>query len=273
MKSISVTDFNLTATLTSGQLFRYKQHEDGFIISHGDKIFFVSKRGNRLFYDGVKEKFLTYFFRLDEDHKAILLDINKDIFVNEAINNYRGLRLIRQDPWECLVGFVCSSAANIPKIRMNVNLLCKQFGKPISYMDNLYFSFPGPGELTDHEKIRLAKTGFRSRYLHAINNLVDASYLDTLQQMDYKQARATLMSLPGIGEKVADCILLFSLGCDKAFPVDTWVHKAMTQLYFPGKHVTPVSIQSFAQDYFGQCAGYAQQYLFHWMRNRKTNGI
>lgn len=267
MASVRTRDFDLAKTLDSGQVFRYYKHGDGFVVAHRDKVFFVRQDGDILHYQGVNESFITHFFRLDEHHEKILDAINKDIFVNEAIKNHRGLRILRQDPWECLVSFVCSSASNIPKIRMNVDHLCRHFGAATSFKGDVFFTFPSPGDLIDHDKIRSSKTGFRSMYLHKINSLVDGDYFRNLKNMSHDEARKALIKLPGVGVKVADCVLLFSLGFDAAFPIDTWVQKVMQDLYFPHKRVSAQEMQEFAIDYFGRHAGYAQQYLFHWRRN------
>lgn len=271
MPSIRVKDFNLQATVESGQLFRYERRGDGYIILHRDDVFFVRQDGDALHYRGIGESAFSHFFRLDEDHCAVLDEINKDVFVNESIRSFRGLRLMRQDPWECLVGFVCSSASNIPKIRMNLRNISASFGRPISFGDDVYFSFPRPGELSDLERLRGVKAGFRADYLHKINRMVTDDSLAALRDMPYEAAKSALTSLPGIGDKVASCILLFSLGFDEAFPVDTWVTKIVQDLYFGGKRVPMGVMQGFGKDHFGAKAGYAQQYLFHWIRNRDAS--
>ncbi len=266
MPSLKVDLFNLAATIESGQLFRFEKRASQFIISHGDEVFCVSQEGDRLRYSGIDQTKLSDFLRLDEDHIAVQKDINKDIWLNEAIQKYSGLRLARQDPWECLIGFVCSSASNIPKIRMNLENISRHFGTPRSFGGDVRFTFPKPGKIDDLDLIRKSKAGFRADYIHKINQVVDRGFLDGLRDLPYDEAKKELTSLPGVGSKVADCVLLFSLGFDEAFPIDTWVQRIMGEFYLP-KGTSHDRMQVFARDYFGPRAGYAQQYLFHWRRN------
>jgi len=263
---IRTTDFSLQPTLESGQLFRYQQQGDWSYIFHRDQLFKVKQEQNKLFVHGTSRKFATRFFSLDHNIAAIKQSINKDPHINAALIHSPGLRIMKQDPWECMVSFICSSCASIPKIRLNVNLLSQKFGQPIELDEIQGYTFPAPGSLTSLQKIKNAKTGYRSKYLFALNSKNE----DELQKVSthpYAQALQQLTSYAGIGEKVADCILLFSHGFFEAFPVDTWIKKCMQSIYFDHQSLPLKTIKSFGQEYFGPYAGYAQQYLFYWRRS------
>ena len=256
MGTIIVEDFDLGHTLESGQVFRFSKDSEYYFVLVGGKKFNIKQVGSKLAFNGVDRKFVNSFFRLNEDYKLILKSINKDEHLDNAIKEYYGLRLMKQDPWENIVSFICSSCANIPKIRINLNLLSEFFGEKLS---NGY-SFPVIGSLTDLEKLKEAKSGYRAKYLFEANKLVTQSFIEEVKSLDYQSAKEKIKSIPGIGDKVADCILLFSFGFDQAFPVDTWVQKALVEKY--GQKGNMKSLQNFGQEYFGKYAGWAQQYLF-----------
>ncbi len=227
-----------------------------------DRIFRVCQSADQLEFQGADREFLTSFFALDEPYPHILAEINKDSFIDEAIRKYRGMRIVRQDAWECLISFLCSSAANIPKIKINIETLSQFFGKRIRAFGFEGFAFPNPGKLDDYEKIVQAKTGFRAKYIKAVNDLVDEALLTSLKKMPYLEAKRALKSLPGVGDKIADCVLLFSLNFTEAFPVDTWIKKILRKWYFNNEDVPEQQLQDFGIRYFGKYAGYAQQFLY-----------
>jgi len=232
---ISVRDFRLKDTLLSGQLFRYHLKKDGTaVVFHRDAAFSLRQDGDNLHFNGARRAFVTRFLGLDHELAPILSEVNKDEHLNEAIRSYHGLRIMRQDPWECLIDFVCSSCASIPKITLNLNELSRKFGERIEHEGVKGHTFPLPGSLTSLAKIKAAKTGFRSRFLLGLNTL-DENELKGISKLPYSEAKAWLMQHDGIGEKVADCILLFSHGFYEAFPVDTWIQKGISELYFGGK--------------------------------------
>ena len=258
-----VKDFSVEKTIDSGQFFRYSKEENWWYVHHNNQFFRIKQEDtNKITFEGTPKHFVTNFFNLNENMKKINKAINKDDTINKAIQENKGLRILQQDPWECMIGFVCSSASNIPKIKMNMHLLSQQFGEQEEKFGKTIFHFPPIRSLTDYQKIWNAKTGFRAKYVHAVNNLVDYSFFNKLKALSYDDCIFELQELQGIGPKVADCIALFSFGKTQAFPVDTWMRKIMTQHYFNGKKVSEKKIQTFAQDYFGRYAGYAQQYLF-----------
>jgi len=274
MQKIQIKDFNLQHTLESAQLFRILKKNNGYYITARDKLFFVQQQEDQLLYDGVDEQFMIDYFALDEDHAQLVLAISVDEKIKTAIKQYYGMRILRQDPWETTVNFICSAAANVPKITMNVNLLAERFGKKITLHDVTSYTFPEPGTMQDLAIIKDCKTGFRAEYLFAANTMLTDQKLAHLRNLCYSDAKRELIKNAGIGSKVADCILLFGYGFKEAFPVDTWIAKVMKELYFTKKRkVNNQQILAFGQKYFKAHPGYTQMYLFHWIRMRdKNNG-
>jgi N-glycosylase/DNA lyase len=193
-----------------------------------------------------------------------------------AVAACRGLRLLGQDPWECLASFILSSTKQIVQIRQIVTLLCERYGEPVAVTPGCppTFAFPCPARLAraTEAELRACKMGFRAPYLLETARSVASGQFDLtrLQALPIETARTELMHLPGVGRKIADCVLLFACGFQSAFPVDVWVMKALRQLYFPRRRVSPQRLHRFAATHFGPRAGYAQQYLFHYMRTKAT---
>ena len=219
---------------------------------------------------------LTDYLQADVDWSGVVRTFPDDEPMRAAVAACRGLRLLRQDPWECLASFILSSTKQIVQIRQIVSLLCERYGEPLAVAPAYpsAFAFPCPARLarTTEAELRACKMGFRAPYLLATARLVANGQFDLarLQSMPIEIARAELMQLPGVGRKIADCILLFAYGFQSAFPVDVWVLKALRQLYFPHRRVTPQRLHRFAAAHFGPRAGYAQQYLFHYMRTKTS---
>lgn len=258
--------FDLVSTVESGQIFRWKKEGNGYRIGHRDNIFYVEQNGNTLEVSGASPEFVTHFFGLDVNYLKIRKELAKDKQLAKAIAAYPGIHIIRQDPWECTVGFICSAFSNIKKIQLNMNQIVDKFG-----VDG---RFPNPGAINNHERIKNCSTGYRSKYIFALNNKVDSAYFEDIKKLSYADAKSSLMELPGIGDKVADCIALFSLDKTEAFPVDVWVQRVMGELYFGGRKPKEKEVRAFAQKKWGKLAGYAQQYLFHWRRmdgSRRNN--
>jgi N-glycosylase/DNA lyase len=180
-----------------------------------------------------------------------------------------GISLLVQDPWEILISFIVSQNNNIPKIRRSIEGLARALGEPLGHG---VFAFPDAGRLAgaSMRTLRACALGYRAPYVRAAARLVAAGHLDlaALAGMDCDAARETLLRVPGIGEKVGDCVLLFGLGHRTAFPVDVWVRRAVERLYFRGRPRTLRDIQAFARERFGPLAGYAQQHLFVYARAR-----
>jgi len=254
---IGVDKFNLAHTLDSGQFFRYEKAGEWYTCQERDKAFKIRQLGNTLEFEGTDKEHIKRLFGLNQDYDNIIKELSKDKTLLPATKKYLGLRVMERDPWETLVSFQCSIFSNIKKIKLNMNCIVREFG---------HGRFPNPGEINDLQKIKKCATGFRAKYIFAANSMVNDAYFEKLKKKKYEDAKIALMELPGIGEKVADCICLFSLGKMEAFPVDVWIQRIMTKMY--GKNKIK-EIREFAKDRWGNLAGYAQQFLYHYGRMHK----
>ncbi len=268
MAKLKVNDFNLAYTLECGQIFRINKVGDWHFVNSRDKLIKLRQKGDTLEYYGATKPFITKFLSLDVPLKKICDEVNKDEFMSNAIKAYKGMRLIRQDPWECLISFIFSAASNIPRIKSCMDGVACQFGKQVAFDEFSSYTFPKCGEINDMDKLNLVKPGFRGKYVYEADKRVNEKHLNSLRNLPYEEAKKALKEIKGVADKVADCVLLFSLDFMEAFPVDTWIKKIMQELYFDNKEVSNKEIRKFADSYFGQYAGYAQQYLFMYARNR-----
>jgi len=266
MGVVSCPGFNLAHTLDSGQLFRYVQDGEWYAIVTRDKVFRVRQERDKLVVEGASERFVKRFFGLDADYSAIKRTLVKDPVLAHAIRKYPGLRVLNQDPWECTVGFLCSQFSNIKKIKGNMECIARHFGRKAVFRGKTVFAFPAPGEINDAAKLKACAVGFRAKYILGVNARVSDAWFAKLRTLPYEQAKEKLMELPGIGEKVADCILLFSLGFTEAFPVDVWMERALKETYLKGKKLPLSKMGGWGRERWGKLAGYAQQWLYHWRR-------
>jgi N-glycosylase/DNA lyase len=286
---LPVRDYDLAATLDSGQVFRWQNQGDSWHGVVGDHFVRLTQTGNGIHAETAVPvenwNFLRDFLQTDIDLGAILKTFPDDEPMRAAVASCQGLRLLRQDPWECLASFILSSTKQIVQIRQIVALLCQRYGESrigcsvelVARPDSatgrtLQFSFPTPQRLAaaTETELRECKMGFRApSLLAAARAIADGKFnLEHLRTLDYATARAELIKLRGVGGKIADCVLLFGYGFDSAFPVDVWIERALQELYFPRRHASAKRLLKFAATHFGPHAGYAQQYLFHYMRTR-----
>jgi N-glycosylase/DNA lyase len=274
MQSFYVKDFNLQKTLESGQIFHYKKVEgDAYLVATGKKALFVKQKEEKLYFSGASKEEIKNIFGLNDDLNKIYKEITKDgkdkILVN-AVKKFFGTRIMQQDPFECLISYILSINSNIPRIKKNVEDLCKKYGKEVkinSYSINLFPSFERLKNvsLEEFEKLRF---GFRAKFIKQTISLLPKIDLYSLQNKNFEEAKKELMSLPGVGEKVAECVLLYSFKKLEAFPVDIWMKRIMSKYYLK-KEATIKEIKEFARNYFGKYAGYAQLYLFLYARKMK----
>jgi N-glycosylase/DNA lyase len=217
-------------------------------------------------------QWLTDYLQIEVDLDSVLASLPDDEPMRAAVRACHGLRLLRQDPWECLASFILSSTKQIVQIRQIIARLCECFGEPIPAAPGSppAFAFPTAARLADctEAELRACKMGFRAPHLLSAARRVAAGELalEPLARLSLEEAREKLLHLPGVGGKIANCVLLFSCGFPAAFPVDVWVMKALRQLYFPRRRPTPRRLRAWIPAHFGPNAGYAQQYLFHYMR-------
>ena len=280
---------NVEHSLRCGQLFRWEKIGNYWFGVVREQVIKIRQYNALLrfqvFPRGVNTEFLQRYFRLDDNMPCILSHIKKDEVVEKAINLLYGLRITRQEPWECLISYICATYKNIPAIRKIIQNLSEKFGKQIKFENRCFYTFPKPNDLAKASLNELKKCGlgFRADYVLETAKLVENGDFDfeVLRKLDYDKARSELLSLPGVGNKVADCILLFSLDKLEAFPIDVWIKRILLEFYssfFDPEFLEKVStktsltpneyqkLSNFARKYFGPYAGYAQEYLFHWKR-------
>ncbi len=282
MKVIKAQDFNLKATLESGQIFRYhydsNNSSDGFYyIVAGDSIIKIRQAGSRIEYScGSKGFDVKKFLGLNHSYSKIIKSISRDEKITAAVNKHYGLRILEQQPWECTASFICSAFSNIPRIKQCIEKVSAAFGSRIEFDGIKTFSFPQPQQISDYSRLKKCGLGYRAKYFFETAKIFakdrDSYSSQQLQKLRYEEAKEKLMELPGVGSKVADCILLFAYGFYGAFPVDVWIHRAMMDSYgselrkmaATGKRKMSESVVAgFARGYFGEYAGYAQQFLYH----------
>lgn len=270
----------LDHTLGCGQAFRWRTEGGWHRGTVGEVALKVRRVGEGLEYfssPAVEPCFVSSYFRLDDDLDAILCEIDRHRHMSEAIRRYRGLRLLRQEPWECLVSYVASIVSNIPKISRCIENLSEKYGKRLELNGWVTYSFPTPQALARAGTRGLmdCELGFRARYLSALAKEVAGGRIDlqALRKAPYGDARRALMELRGVGEKVADCVSLFSLDKLEAFPVDRWVQRVASRLFLDNRPVPVKKVREWGMRQFGRYAGYAQQYLFHYIRHLSPSSL
>ena len=262
--------FDLALNLQSGQFFRWTRESDGsFAVVRGPLLFRVRQEGDRLRVEGAGRALVQDFFGLDHDVETIERILRRDPVLRPAVDACRGLRILRQDPWECTAAFITSIASNIPRISRNVADMAASAGTLLTLRTSTAYTFPRPDEMPDEAALRRLRLGFRAGYLARAARLAASGLLEDVGRLPYDEAKRALMVLPGVAEKVADCVLLFAYGRLNAFPVDTWIRKTMRRLFFKGRPVSDREIRDFAAERWEGLAGWAQQLLFHWSRTRR----
>ena len=269
---------DLASTLFSGQAFRWRE-EDGWFrgVVSGNVVWLRETPGGVEFRGGPDGEaslapLLRDYLCLDIDLVGVYEAMSVDGRLRAAVKRHHGMRVLRQDPWECLVSFICSSASNIPRITRNIESICETFGRRIEGDGCAGHAFPSPAELAEctAELLRGLGLGYRAEYLASTARRVASGEVDLagLREASYETALDALTSLDGVGDKVANCVMLFSLDKPMAFPVDTWIDKAIHEWYLDGARVSRKNMRLWAMDYFGGYAGYANHYLFHDRRLR-----
>ncbi len=265
---------DLRSTLYSGQAFRWRADGDAHVGLVDNVPIRVWAEDGRLAWQAARpipEATLRHYFRLDKSHDEFVAQATTEIYVANALRMFPGLRLLRQDPWEILVSFVISQNSNVAKIRATIDNLCERAGQRVEFDGKPYHLFPDARAVAalDEATLRSTGMGYRAKYVHETAARVADGRLkpDELVRMPYERAFEALLEVPGIGEKVADCVLLY--GCDhlQAFPTDVWVRRFVQETYYrPRRAATHERIREFAWKHFGPTAGYAQHYLFHYRR-------
>lgn len=267
---------DLHATLGSGQAFRWVRHGDAWrgVLGHAAyELWWEGEVVGRTLAGRGNTRALSRFLALQEPQTPILHSFPQDPMLQEAVQACRGLRVLRQDPWECLASFILSSTKQIPHIRKIIETMSQRHGKSLGGSPTWY-AFPTAAEVAALSELQLRECGmgFRAPHLLGAARAVDAGELDlaSLRQLSHEEALQRLTALRGVGTKIANCVLLFSCGFEQAFPIDTWVRRVLLENWFPAGKTRPrdAELQDFAASFFGPWAGHAQQYLFHHIRLR-----
>lgn len=205
---------------------------------------------------GVVETYL----RAGDNIRDIQSALSKDRLLARGMERLRGLRIVKMDEWECLVSYVLATYANIPRITRMIDAISCRYGDEIACGVHAFPSRPQLSEARENDLRRLG-LGYRASYVKELCETVDEGELDRMKSLSYDDLRSELLGLPGVGNKVADCVSLFGFGRLEAFPVDVWIKKALLRLY--SREGTYRALREFAQERFGRYAGYAQEYLFY----------
>lgn len=273
-----VADFELADIFDCGQCFRWDRVDDcSYIGVACGRALLVEKDGNNVILHGTTadefDRIWRNYFDFDRDYTAIKNTLAADSIMAEAMVFGKGIRILRQEPFESLISFIISASNNIPRIKGIITRLCENFGEPVFYMGNIYYTFPTPETLAklELEQLSVIRAGFRDKYILAAAQAVANGEVDLtkIAQLNSAEAKTELMKLSGVGSKVSDCVLLFGLGKCDSFPIDVWVKRIMEHCYFGGKETKPADIAAYAAEHFGEYGGFAQQYLFFWARENK----
>ena len=277
----NLDSFELRDIFDCGQCFRWNEQEGGSYTGvFKGNVLNVKKEGNKVTFKGICngdiKEVVEDYFDLNRDYKKIKEYLSKiDDNMKKSVEYGKGIRILNQDLWETIISFIISANNNIPRIKGIIERLSKNYGEEIEYNGEKYYTFPTAEELKDVsvKKYRELGLGFRDIRLYEttkmiLNGEVD---LDNLRNnLNTMEVRNKLLTLSGVGPKVADCILLFSdLKRFEVFPIDVWVRRVMNDLYIKNEDETKVNkkqIEKIAKEKFGNLAGLAQQYLFYWRR-------
>jgi N-glycosylase/DNA lyase len=264
---------DLALSLSCGQAFRWEERDGWWEGVAGGNLWRVRQEGGRVIYNGTTAAAVRRYLALDEKLPAILASVDRDPVMHRSIKACRGLRILRQDPWEVLISFICATNTNIPRIRKMIAALARNFGSQVTGGDEPRFSFPGPEDLSQScsDHLKSCRLGYRDRYVAGTAAMVaeDPDLLGRIAVLPFNEARDALLSFPGVGPKAVDCILLFGFHRLESFPVDVWIRRIMHEYYVPlptgmrgSSEKEDRRIREFGRGYFGKYAGYAQEYLF-----------
>ncbi|HQK52749.1 MAG TPA: DNA glycosylase [Sedimentibacter sp.] len=273
-----IRDFNITHIFECGQCFRWNREDDGSYTGVvKNKVINVLQQENTVEFNNINTDdfdIIKNYFDFDTDYETIKNTLNTDEIMAEAIKFGEGIRILNQEEWETMISFMISANNRIPMIKKVIENLSVSFGDYIgNYRGKEYFSFPTAERLSAApvERILECKTGFRAPRIKAAATrfLYEKDKIYNIKNMSYDEGLAYLKTYKGIGDKVANCILLFSMKHFDTFPVDVWVRRVMQTLYV-SKETKDADIRKFAENKFGKYSGFAQQYLFYYARE---NGI
>ena len=264
-----------------GQCFRWnKQEDDSYTGVFGNNVLNVKKEKNNIIFKGICEgnikEICEEYFDLKTDYEEIKSKLaNIDEYLANSIKYGKGIRILNQELWETIISFEISANNNIPRIKGIIERISKKYGNEIKWKDNIYYTFPSIQQLSKAsiEDLRTLGLGFRDKRIYETTQIFlnESITLNQIkEEKDTQKVREKLLTLPGVGPKVADCILLFSLKRYEVFPIDVWVRRVMNELYIHNEDEEKVSkndLQKLAKTKYSDLAGLAQQYLFYWKRD------
>lgn len=268
----TVSHFNLDQIAESGQVFRWERRGPcNYLIPAGDQVcvaYMTAPDKLAIRCPENRAAFWRYYFGLGDPYPEYWQTINTwverdgpDAYLSKAAEEANGMVVLHQPAWETMASFMISQNNNIPRIRASVSALCRRFGKKITTVDGEeYYTFPPPEALTDAAEIAGLGLGYRDKYMAAMARAITGGGLDVplVSAMDYARAKAILKAIPGIGEKVANCILLYGMGHLEAFPVDTWIRRVLDREFPDG----------FPMERYAGFGGLVQQMIFYYERRR-----
>ncbi len=273
MRSLEVKDFSLVDTLECGQTFCWVKEGEGYINADIGQVVYVEQRGNTLYYDVSEgDVDLSSLFRLKDPLAQIHQEIARDGIMRRSIDFAPNLRIINDPFFPCLVSFLCSVWKNVPTIRGMTNAIREKWGPTYKFRGNVYYGMPSPKQLSKATVSELKKLGlaWRAEFIAKSTRAIVRGEVteNELRSMEYLEARKHLKKLHGVGDKVADCVSLFSLGFLEAFPIDVWIERVIQEHYgvFTDTGKSYAKKSEAARQYFGRYAGYAQEYLYHYTR-------
>ncbi len=277
----NVKSFEPKHIFECGQCFRWNKEEDtSYTGVFKNNVLNVKKDGNNIIFKGICEgnidEICKEYFDLETNYEEIKKKLsNIDEYLETSINYGEGIRILNQDLWETIISFEISANNNIPRIKGIIERISKKYGNEIKWNEKSYYTFPNIEELSKAsiEDLRALRLGFRDKRIYETTQIFlngEMNLEELKNEKDTEKVREKLLTLPGIGPKVADCILLFSLKRYEVFPIDVWVRRVMNDLYIHNQDEEKVSkkdLQKLAKDKYSSLAGLAQQYLFYWKRD------
>lgn len=273
-----IGSFDLVHIFECGQCFRWNKQPDGSYTGvFRNNVINVKKDKGKIIFTGICEgnieEICKEYFDLDTNYEDIKNRLSKiDKYLENSIKYGSGIRILKQDLWETIISFIISANNNIPRIKTIIERISKEYGEKIIFRGKEYYTFPTPEQMKNAEvkDFRVLGLGFRDTRLYETIQRTLKKQIDLekiRREKDIEDLRNSLLEIPGVGPKVADCIMLFSLKKYEVFPVDVWVRRVISELYFDNKEQKPKEIQKFAEKQYGSLAGVAQQYLFYWRRD------
>ena len=271
LETMAAPDFDLALTLDSGQTFHWEKAGAGFTGAIGGRAVYVEQRGERLLISQGSRALAAHYFALDHRLAEICASFPDDPAMRNAAAFCRGLRIMRQPRWECLATFITSSMKQVAHIRQISRRLRERFGESCSLGKKTVLIYPTPAQLAPatERDLRDCALGYRAKNLLATAQRINRGEvdLDALAELPDDELRARLCAFPGVGAKVANCVMLFAYERLRAFPIDVWIERVLREKYFPRRRrLTARRLREFSAQHFGAHGGYAQQYLFHHAR-------